>query len=447
MTPEQARATLWYNSELAYKLRPEQRLFKANIDKADHTLIVGNISRRWGKTHTLSLFAIENALKKKQKIRYGHPFLTELTEIVIPIFDLILSDCPEALRPEYKATRKVYVFPNGSEIKLVGLDKSPNGLRGNGISIIVLDEAGYISNLKYIYTSVIIPATMKMDNIKIVIISTPPESPEHFFVDLIKKAQLSDTAFYLCLTIDDISDLEPEEKQRLLDEVGGEHSSTAQREFYCRIIIDAERAIAPAFAPDTDIQWYTSQHIKWGLYGDSGGVRDLTVWLMMGWCHDRQMVLVRDELWFGPHTPTGEIVDSVKERWPDNLEMTRVLDSGGQLQIDYSSLGLPVVQPQKDSFDETLLLVNNSFYRRQVLVHPGCKLLIQTLKGGLTNRNRTDFERTATLGHADAVMAYAYGLRGVDRMTDLRPKPKRSEVFLTPTTNPFESELEKLKGL
>ena len=438
---------LWYNGELGWKLRPEQCLLKAGVDDPVNTLIVGNISRRLGKSFTLVLYALEQALKSPQKIRFGSAFLSELEEFIQPAFELILADCPEDIKPDYKATKKTYRFPNGSEIKLVGLDKNPNGLRGNAINIIIIDEAAYVSNLKYLYTSVIIPATMKQKNIKIIVISTPPESPEHFFVDLIKKAQLSDTAFYLCLTIDDISDLEPEEKQRLLDEVGGEHSSTAQREFYCRIIIDAERAIAPAFAPDTDIQWYTSQHIKWGLYGDSGGVRDLTVWLMMGWCHDRQMVLVRDELWFGPHTPTGEIVDSVKERWPDNLEMTRVLDSGGQLQIDYSSLGLLVVQPQKDSFDETLLLVNNSFYRRQVLVHPGCKLLIQTLKGGLTNRNRTDFERTATLGHADAVMAYAYGLRGVDRMTDLRPKPKRSEVFLTPTINPFESELEKLKGL
>ena len=408
---------------------------------------MGNISRRLGKSFTLVLYAIEQAMQSEQKIRFGSAFLSELEEFIQPAFELILADCPSDIRPEYRATKKVYRFPNGSEIKLVGLDKNPNGLRGNAINIIIIDEAAYVSNLKYLYTSVIIPATMNQKNIKIIVISTPPESPEHFFVELIKKAQLSDTAFYLCLTIDDISDLAPEEKKRLLDEVGGEFSSTAQREFYCQIIIDAERAIAPAFAAKDHVEWYTSKHIKWGLYGDSGGVRDLTCWLMMGWCHERQKVLVRDELWFAPHTPTGKIVEAVKERWPDNLEMTRVLDSGGQLQIDYSSLGLPVVQPQKDSFDETLLLVNNSFYRCQVLVHPSCQLLVQTLKGGLTNRNRTDFERTKLFGHADAVMAYAYGLRGVDRMTDLRPRPKPSEVFTLPTKDTYESEIEKLKGL
>tara|TARA_R110002126_G_scaffold42101_1_gene121978 strand:- start:3761 stop:5104 length:1344 start_codon:yes stop_codon:yes gene_type:complete len=447
MTPEQAKAQLWYNGILEWKLRPEQRAFKHGIDDPENTLIVGNISRRLGKSFTLVLYAIEQALKTQQKIRFGSAFLSELEEFIQPAFEYILADCPEDLRPEYKATKKTYKFKNGSEIKLVGLDKNPNGLRGNAINIIIIDEAAYVSNLKYLYTSVIIPATMKQKNIKIIVISTPPESPEHFFVELIKKAQLSPKAFYLCLTIDDISDLDPEEKKRLLDEVGGEHSSTAQREFYCRIIIDAERAIAPAFKPDEHIEWYTNQYIKWGLYGDSGGVRDLTVFLMIGYCHVRRKVLVRDELWFKPHTPTSEIVEAVKARWPDNLQMTRVLDSGGQLQIDYSSLGFPVVQPQKDSFDETLLLVNNSFYNSQVLVHPSCSLLIQTLKGGLTNRNRTDFERTIALGHADAVMAYAYGLRGIDRLTDLRPRPKRSEIFTLPTIDRHEAELEKLKGL
>ncbi|MGJ8496011.1 hypothetical protein ACSFB1_12545, partial [Glaesserella parasuis] len=92
--------------------------------------------------------------------------------------------------------------------------------------------AGFIANLKYQYTTVIIPATAKQKNIKIIVISTPPESPEHYFVEMITKAQTQSNGYYLCLTIDDISDLEPSERKRLLDEVGGEHSTTAQREFF-----------------------------------------------------------------------------------------------------------------------------------------------------------------------------------------------------------------------
>jgi len=445
ITKSEAQTMLWNEGILSWKLRPEQKAFKKEIEKEHVQLVVGNISRRLGKTYSLVLYAIEQALISPQKIRYGAAFLTDLEEFLIPTFEIILADCPESIRPEYLKSRKIYRFPNGSEVKLVGLDKNPNGLRGNALNIIIIDEAGFVSNLKYLYQSVIIPATAKQDNIKIIIISTPPESPEHYFVELIQKAQTEENGYYLHLTIDDISDLDPKERQRLLNEVGGEHSSTARREFFCEIIIDAERAIAPAFDAKIHVAEFDEPNIKWMLFGDAGGVRDITAWLQVGWSHTLQKNLIRDELWFKPHTATSEIVEEVKAKWDtDKLPMT--LDCAGQLQIDYSSLGLQVMLPKKDGFSETLLLINNSFYNNQTLIHPDCKLLVQTLAGCLTNRNRTDFERSPILGHADAAMSYAYSLRGIDRATDFRPKPKRSEVFTIEYRDPIESELEKLKG-
>src|SRR5690606_38434857 len=116
-------------------------------------------------------------------------------------------DCPEHLRPTYLASKKTYRFPNGSQIKLIGLDRNPDGLRGNAINVIIIDEAAFVGNLGKIYTSVIIPATMKQKNIRLIFISTPPESPAHYFVTLINRAKLE--GYYLELTIDDISDLDP----------------------------------------------------------------------------------------------------------------------------------------------------------------------------------------------------------------------------------------------
>ena len=204
---------LWIHGNLTYLLRPEQRYFKSQIKHAGVDLVVGNISRRWGKSFSLVTYCIEECLKNpKEHIRYGCAFSTDLEEFILPAFEIILNDCPEYLRPYYHKSKKRWVFRNGSVIKLIGLDRNPNGLRGNAITKIVIDEAGFVSHLKYIYNSVIIPATMKQSGIKLIFISTPPESPEHFFVELISMAKILDSGFYLELTIDDISDLEEDEK-------------------------------------------------------------------------------------------------------------------------------------------------------------------------------------------------------------------------------------------
>jgi hypothetical protein len=435
------KRTLWSKGSLTWKLRPEQRRFKAEIENAGKQLIVGNISRRWGKSFTLVLYALEQALKSKQKIRYAAAFKSDLEEFILPAFEIILEDCPAHLRPEYIASKQVWRFKNGSSIKLVGLDKNRNGLRGNAINIIILDEAGFIANLKYQYTTVIIPATAKQKNIKIIVISTPPESPEHYFVEMIRRAQVQSNGYYLCLTIDDISDLDPSERKRLLDEVGGEQSTTAQREFFCRIIIDADRAIAPSFQP-RHVAKLTTDHIKWGLFGDSGGVRDLTVFLEAGYSHDLGKVIMRDELWFPKGTPTSVIVQSVKERWPNHL--TLILDAAGQLLIDYASLGLPAALPQKDDFGAGLLLLNNAFHNDRAVIDPSCALLVRTVEGGMLNKQRSDYERTESLGHCDAAAAAIYALRCCDRITDLRPKPNPESVFKIKQDPPH---LKQLKGM
>ena len=441
LTVSQAKVIAWKRGLLDWKLRPEQRLFKAEIDKPGKQLIVGNISRRWGKSYTLVLHSISQAIQKKQRIRYAAAFKTDLEEFILPAFHQILEDCPDNLRPEYLSSKQEWRFPNGSVIKLVGLDKNKNGLRGNAINIIILDEAGFVSNLKYQYTTVIIPATAKQTNIKIIVISTPPESVEHYFVDLINKAQTQPNGYYLCLTIDDISDLTADERKRLLDEVGGEHSPTAQREFFCKIIVDATRAVAPSYSKDLHVQEFEHEHIKWQLFGDTGA-KDKTVFLEAGYSHEIGKVLFKDELHFPQATPTSVIVAAVKERWPDRP--TLILDATLQLLVDYSSLGLPAALPAKDDFGAGLLLLNNAFYNNKILIHPTCRLLTRTLEGGLLNKQRTDYERSDALGHCDAAAAAIYALRCVDRTTDLRPKPDPTKVFIRHVDPPH---IANLKGL
>lgn len=419
---------LWVRNDLSWKLRPEQVLLKQLLEDTPKGIALFNISRRWGKSTTCVVFAIEQARARRQHIRYATAFLSDLEEFIIPIFEWALSDCPEKLRPKWSSGKKTFRFPNGSVIKLIGVDKNPNGLRGNAIDILIMDESSYIKNLEYLYKSIIVPATMKR-KFKLIFPSTPPESPEHFWAkQLIPKARKAKT--YVELTIDDISDLPPEERQRLLDEVGGEDSPTAQREFFCKIIVDSTRAIAGSFKSKLHVAACDPQFVRWMYFGDVGGQRDKTVFLQVGYDHSIGKIVFRRELAFDPQTVSPVIIGAFKDKWGDG--QTIVLDASGQTLIDFSGLGLVAAMPQKDDFSAGLLLLNTIFHNNQAIVHPDCELLIRTLSGGLLTKSRLDYERSPDLGHCDAVAAAIYALRGVDRTTDLRPKPKPSEVFTIP---------------
>ncbi len=406
-----ATAALWKRGDLSYKLRPEQLRLKGGLEAQAVQLAVYNISRRFGKTFTLVTYAIEQCLRYKQKIRYGCAFLTDLEEFILPAFEQILLDCPQKLRPQYKFTRKAWLFPNGSEIKLVGLDKAPQGLRGNAISKIIVDEAGYVVNLKNIHTSVIIPATMKQKDVKVIFLSTPPPTPDHYFVELIAKASTQTNGHYVCMTIDDISDLSPEERQRLLDEIGGEKSVASQREFFCRIIIDDTIALTPEFDENKHVKTTVRpDHTKYWLSGDTAGLRDKDVFHL--WCYDfaRAKYLCLDERSFPLNTPTTTIVAEVL-KMENGLKLTRHVDAAGRTQIDMMAIGFACALPRKDELHATINQVRLALTRGQVEIDPKCKLLIATLKTGTLNKHRTDLARTEALGHCDAFMSFAYGLR------------------------------------
>lgn len=412
----EVRSECWRRGMIDWKLRPEQLLLKHRLESVHISLAVFNICRRLGKTYTLVLYAIEQCLRERQKIRYGCAFLTDLEEFVLPAFALILEDCPDDLRPSYHHQRKTWIFTNGSQIKLVGLDKNPNGLRGNAISKIIIDEAGFVTNLKFVYTSVIIPATAKQKNIKVVFLSTPPPTPEHFFVELMDRAQSRENGFYCELTIDDISDLEPAERKRLLDEVGGEESIEAQREFFCRIIIDVTIALAPEFDEKKHVMPLVApEYCNFWISGDTGGIRDMTALHLCAYDFRRDKILFLDEV-SHPHTTGSDVWSADAKKMEGGRKVSRHVDADGQVRVDLQTQhGYPVQLPRKDDLTATSNQVRIALRRCEVEIDPKCALLIKTLKGGTFNQTRTDLARTEALGHMDAYMSFAYGLRHANK--------------------------------
>lgn len=413
-------------------------------------LIYADFTRRGGKTDCAVTYCCSEAIKSKQDIRYSCAFQSDLVEFIKPAFDTVLSDCPDDLKPTYLESKREYQWANGSRVKLVGLDLKPNGVRGNAVTIIVIDEAAFVQKLAYIWESVIIPATARRKGqmqrkIKFIIITSPPrEATEHFTHKLKTRAQTEANGFYLCRTLDEVKSIDDTEKTRLLNEVGGRTSITAQREFFCKWIVDADQALCANFDPTKHVDSFELPAYSVPTFaGDIGGVKDKTVGLIGAWCPTRQKILVRSEAAFDPNTPSDVILEGFKAIVAGR-KMNQFIDppGGHQILIDFNRAGFKAAPCPRDEFHAGLSMIRNAFYQDRILIHPDCHLLIKTLSGGLLNNRKDGYASTPSLGHCDAAAALTYLYRLIDRETDLSPAPSKFTHQYHQPTKP-----NKLTGL
>lgn len=123
---------------------------------------------------------------------------------------------------------------------------------------------------------------------------------------------------------------------------------------------------------------------------------------------------------------------------PEGAAITaRVADLPGQLQIDlYTEHKYEVRPPPKDDWQAAINNLALGFTTDKIVVDPRCRLLVQTLKSGTFNKNRTDFERTQSLGHCDAIAAAMYGYRTQDRTNPLQRHRPGGDWTWTPKAPP-----------
>lgn len=444
LTPEQiqtelVRRELWRRGEI------EQLLFHAGqlkIDKvyrdAIGAVVVFLISRQWGKTFFGVTKAVALALKKPgARIRIGAAFETDLGEFIEPAFEAVLATCPAELAPKYIQQKKRYVFPNGpdpknpyksgSNIKLVGLDKKPNGLRGNAIDLIILDESGFIARLGYLHTSVIVPLTTHRPDAKILLTSTPPESPDHEFWDFVDRAKLENS--YAEFTIDENPMLSQKDLDRIEREMGGRASTAFQREYLCRKVIETERAIVPEFKAELHVsdkprpEYFRYLHNYDFL---DTGVRHYTVLLLGFYDFPNATLVVEDEVALkGSQVTTRNIANSAREKEKDlgYIAYRRIADNNNLILINDLSTDekLPFMPTDKDSLEAMVNALRGWFRDKRILIHPRCKFLIGTLGAALWNKRRDEFAESKTFGHADAIAALMYGVRNIDCHTNPVP--------------------------
>lgn len=424
-----AKQEKWFRADLSFKYHAGQKLINKTFKESVGKLFVGNVSRQFGKSYWAVTKAIEQALiKPNSQIRYGAAFHSDLVDFIIPAFDKVMEDCPEAIKGVYKTQGSKYVFPNGSIIKLVGIDKHPNGLRGNTLDLVIIDECGFVGNLDYIYKSIIIPATLHRPDAKIILISTPPSTPAHPFVDYCHRARLENC--YSTFTVYDNPMLSEDAIQEAIEESGGEESTTWKREYLCHFITDADLAIIPEWEDKyvqdlahDEFQGYYHKYVGMDL-----GVKDFTAVLFGYYDFKRASIVIEEELMMnGPSMTTASLAAAIKAKesvmWKDVPPFRRISDSNWPLLLaDFSKEhNLPFISTSKVELEQMINEVRLMVQKGQVIVHPRCTYLIGCLKYGVWDTKKTKFAQSKVYGHFDHLAALIYLIRNLAKHSNPIP--------------------------
>lgn len=392
-------------------------------------------ARGFGKTFYGAKRATSVCLKRHARVKIGTEFQTDLEEFLLPNFEEVLKTCPKSALPQWKSSGSKYVFPNGSEIKLIGLDRKPNGLRGtHQTDLIILEEAGFISKLEQIYYSVIVPTTMHRPDCEILLPTTPPEQLDHFFWTLFDLANLEGDV--PVLTIDDNPMLSPQDIKRIEDDMGGRENVAFQREYLCKRIPDATRQLTPEFKKEKHVKEikrppYFPYLLK-TLSIDSG-VRDHTVQLFGYYDFPRAKLCIEGELVLkGNEVLTDDIyakTDAMERELGYALQKTsRYADNDNLILIQdlnkhgfKDGTGRHWTPTAKDSKEASVNLVRGWLKDDRIEISPECRMLAGTLETALWNKKRTDFDRSKVFGHADALSSLIYLIRNLDVHTNPIP--------------------------
>jgi len=434
-SPEEIKSALWRRGEIDYLLHKGQIKIEHACLKSKGKLFVGDCARQTGKSTWAAKVGIQKAIKKPgARIRSGTAFLTDLEQFIIPAFELVLRDCPEDMLPKLNENKLEFRFPNKSKIKLVGLDRKPNGLRGNRLDMVLLHEAGFISRLKHLYRSVLIPSTTHVPDAKIIMESTQPESPDHDFIYFCDLAE--SRGAYCKLTVDENPLLTQEQVEEIALEYApsdrsltreqriaiGRASTAFRREYLCERVVEESRAIVPEFSParHVKISPVGIGHKYWHrLEALDSGVRDMTGFLCGYYDFARAKLCIEDEFAItGPEVTTRRINELVRQkekdreyqsiyrRTADNDNLILIQDLGTEFNLHF----MPT------SKDELIAMVNKVrmwFGSERIEIHPRCERLIGALKAGIWDLQRKAFARSEAHGHFDLLAALVYMVRNV----------------------------------
>lgn len=421
------KSQLWRRGVLSWKYHKGQAVIDQAYQLVQHKLFLCNISRRFGKSYWAVTKALECALTTKDaRIKIASAYLTDVEEFIVPAFRLVMNDMPEDIRPTFNTTKKKFTFANGAEIKIIGLDKNPDGGRGNYCDLFIFDEAAYIKNLSYLFSSVVVPATMYRPNAKVIMISTPSDDAESEFPAFCEKAKQEEA--YVELTILD----NPMVTEEIIEEYRREclTQEDFDREYMCKFVTSKNKAIIPEwdekFAQEINKDEFTQYYHRY--VSMDLGTKDFTAVLFGYYDFKQARLVIEDELVMnGPEMTTELLKDAViateLELWPNKKVYKRISDNNNPLLLqDLQSMhNLRFMATSKDELHAMINEVRLWVKAGRLKIAPKCKQLLGCLKFGVWTDKRDQFARSKVYGHFDALAALVYLIRNIDQHTNPIP--------------------------
>lgn len=462
LTKEHARELLWERGDLRFKLHAGQSKIERAYRSSFGPFFVANCSRRLGKTYWACVKAIEVALGCKNnlpRIVYASATKVDLKNFVIPAFETILADCPDDLRPIWRSSDSKYVFPhNGAEILLVGLDKRPDGGRGNYCDLYVFEEAGFIEKLDYLYSSVVSPMIITRPGAKILFASTPSMTPGHPFQAFCEFAQ--ERKSYVELPIHENPMLTADQVAEIKEETiraGGE--TTWLREYMCQHVIDENMAIVPEWHPRYELEVVRPHYFELChryVSMDLGVKNDFTAILYAYYDTQTSILWIEDEDQIkGPAMTTPLLAELIRAKehqlWPHMEEpYRRISDNDNPLLMqDLGHLhDLHFTPTGKDEIHAMINDVRTLIRGNKVRVDPRCSQLIGCLRTGIfENHKRKAMGHSKVYGHYDHLAALIYLVRNLDRNPPKIPETYGMEKGLNLYDRATKKQAEEVENL
>lgn len=442
-----AREALWRRGDLSALLHDGQERMLSLL--VGNLFVLACIARRWGKTRaacvwlTTVCLTIENAI-----CLYAAPTGKMVREFAWNELRAIAEWAPENVRPVIVGDEMR--FPNGSRIIAAGCEdeRKADRLRGSKAHAAVIDEGGFIDCLDYVVRSVVTPQLLTTDG-RMLVVSTPPTTPEHPFRALAGQAQARGA--FMAATLYDAPHLTPQQIERYVTDLGGVDSPDYRREILAEFVVDPLRAIVPEFSKheaELVSDAPANEHVDRYVVGDLGYV-DLSVILFAEWDFAAARIVVVDEV-VAERTTSTEIqqlvADKERGRWGEARPYRRMLDAPAITRADMVRLQVgdePATKWQPVRTDDVEAAVNAlrlACGKHLLRIHPRCRIAISHLRNGIWNEKRTAFARSEGLGHFDGVAAMMYLVRHVDRSRN--PTPTTRVDRYTQWANPFHREPE-----
>ena len=442
---EKAIEASWQIGRLYVHLNPSQRkIYDAfKISTGRNSKFVVNCSRKIGKS-VLGLFlGAEVCIQNKNAlVAFIAPTVDDVQEYVRQLYDVVFVSCPEHLKPKLRKTQ--LVFANGSKILFRGVGKgqgtSYNNLRSFAFDLIILDEAGFSANLDEIVDGALV-STLIPRNGNMLLLSTPPVTPDHAFKGYCDQAELDGA--YMKLTIRD-SHYSLERQEKFIKDLGGITSHKVRREFFCEFVIDTDFQLCPEWKQEYEREmpkfdnfklWYKYDALDQGWTDNSVCGFASVEWLPnLGGSGHHSVLVLRDEVCMkSPEQTTDLLAERIiakeKEVFGDMEIKKRIADNNTpSLLQDFNLRHHLYFSPveSKTYLDVMVSDVRELVKEGRVFVSPKCVQTLGCLKNGVWTKTKggargKEFSRSKTFGHYDGFAMLMYLVRSVDM--DKNPLP------------------------